>query len=64
VKLRDGGFYYPRTEGLLSKIATRRVIGLFQPLDRRRMAEIRSGIERAGAGERARLTSRGGVSAT
>jgi hypothetical protein len=62
--LRDDGFYYPRTEGLLNKTAARRGIGLFQPLDRRWTTEIRSGIERAGTGERARLTSRGGVSAT
>jgi hypothetical protein len=36
----------------LSKIVARRGIGLFQPLDRKWTAEIRSRIERAGAADK------------
>jgi hypothetical protein len=55
--LRDDVFYYPGTRGLLSKTAARRGIGLFQPLDRRWTARIRSGNECAGADKRVRLIS-------
>jgi hypothetical protein len=55
--LRDDGFYYPGTGGLISKTVARRCIGHSRPLDRRWMARIRSGFEHAGVGERARLTS-------
>jgi hypothetical protein len=63
-KLRDDGFYYPGTRGPLSKNVARRGIGHSRPLNRRWMADIISEIERAGVGERARLTSGGGVSGT
>jgi hypothetical protein len=61
--LRDDGFYYPGTGGLLSKTVARRGIGHSRPLDHRWTTEIGSADESACADRQA---LRGGpmVSAT
>jgi hypothetical protein len=53
-----------KIEGFFSKTAARRGTGYPQSSDPRSTTEIRSVGERVGAGERARLTSGVGVSAT